>query len=238
MPPLAEKCIESWKRYCPDYEIKEWNERNFDVNYNEFVKQAYEAEKWAFVSDVARLYATYTEGGIYMDTDCELLKPIDEFLGLDAFSGFESPKLVPTAIMGSRKGHELFKELLDDYETRLFKLDNREYDMTPNTVTITNLLLERGLVLNNKLQNVANFTIYPTEYFCPQMSERGAFKFGENTYATHHFASSWIDKEGRKIGMKLEKIFGARIGRKLYNFSYVYRTCGVRGVCNKIRGKE
>ena len=89
-PELAEKCIESWKKFCPDYEIVEWNEGNFNINSNLYVKQAYEAKKYAFVTDYVRLYALYTQGGIYMDTDVMVLKPLDEYLNHEAFSGFES----------------------------------------------------------------------------------------------------------------------------------------------------
>ena len=96
LPPLAVKCIESWKKYLPDYEIKEWNESNFDLNYNDYVREAYEAKKWAFITDVVRLYAMVTEGGIYMDTDVEVLKPLDELLQYDAVSGFESSSRIPT----------------------------------------------------------------------------------------------------------------------------------------------
>ena len=97
LPPLAVKCIESWKKYLPDYEIKEWNESNFDLNYNDYVREAYEAKKWAFITDVVRLYAMVTEGGIYMDTDVEVLKPLDELLQYDAVSGFESSSRIRQA---------------------------------------------------------------------------------------------------------------------------------------------
>ena len=104
LPPLAVKCIESWKKYLPDYEIKEWNESNFDLNYNDYVREAYEAKKWAFITDVVRLYAMVTEGGIYMDTDVEVLKPLDELLQYDAVSGFESSSRIPPRDGGAGGG--------------------------------------------------------------------------------------------------------------------------------------
>ena len=104
MPPLAKKCIKSWKKYCPDYEIKEWNEDNFDLDMYPYAREAYDNRKFAFVTDVVRLYAIYTEGGIYMDTDVEVLKPLDSFLKHIAFSGYENDTLVPTGIMASEKG--------------------------------------------------------------------------------------------------------------------------------------
>lgn len=120
LPELALKCIESWKKYCPDYEIKEWNEESFDINMYIYARQAYDAKKWAFVSDVARLYVLYQEGGIYMDTDVELLKSIDCFLENDAFSGFEDKKSVPTGIMGAVKNNNVIKEFLDEYNEAFF----------------------------------------------------------------------------------------------------------------------
>ena len=98
LPPLALKCIASWKEYCPDYEIKEWNEDNFDLNCNAYVREAYEARKWAFITDYVRLYALVNEGGIYMDTDVEVLKPLDDLLCYDAVSGFESQTQIPTLL--------------------------------------------------------------------------------------------------------------------------------------------
>ena len=103
MNERSKKCLESWKKILPDYEIKEWNEDNFDINYNDFTKQAYENKKWAYLSDVVRLYALYTEGGIYMDTDVEIYKSLDEFLDLDGFIGFEDKHYLSTGTIGSKK---------------------------------------------------------------------------------------------------------------------------------------
>ena len=112
---LAQKCIDSWKKYCPDYEIKEWNESNFDLNSCDYVREAYQAKKWAFVTDYVRLYAMVTEGGIYMDTDVEVIRPLDSFLSNRAFSGFEDETNIPTGIMACEKGFPLFEELLEEY---------------------------------------------------------------------------------------------------------------------------
>ena len=242
MPPLALKCIASWKKYCPDYEIIEWNESNFDVNYNRFTREAYESKKWAFVSDVARLWALTEHGGIYMDTDCELIRPIDNLLDLDAVSGFEGGVLVTTALMGCTKGHELFVEMLTDYDDRQFKLPNGELNTTTNVSYITDTLLKYGLVLNNQLQTVRGFTLYPTDFFCPKNYGTGKLKITSNTYSIHHYSSSWQDeislrrKQRRNI---LCKFFGVKIGVKLYNAWHVFETGGLRGVFAKIRkGRE
>ena len=241
LPPLALECMESWKRYCPDYEIKEWNESNFDVDHNDYVREAFEAKKWAFVSDVARLSALVNHGGIYMDTDCELLRSIDDLLSLDALSGFETPDKIQTAFMGCKKDYTLFKDLLLDYDNRKFILPDGEYDVTTNVFTITNALLKRGLVLNNELQTVEGITIYPSDYFCPKDVHTEQVKITSNTYAIHHFDSSWWSDEQKKERLKkvrYKEIFGETLGSKLYTFLFIFRTGGVRGVFLKIKEKS
>ena len=202
LPHLVLKCIESWQKFCPDYEIKAWNESNFDVNVCAYVKEAYEMKKWAFVSDYARLWALVNFGGIYMDTDCELVKPIDAFLNLDAFSGFESDKGVPTAIMGVQKGHPLFVELLTRYTNRRFIQKDGSFDLTTNVKDITDACLSHGLVLDGTKQTICGFTLFPRDFFCPMdWKTHEMVAFTENTHAIHHFDASWKRPE-----TKIEKI--------------------------------
>ena len=128
--PLSEmemKCIASWRKNCPDYEIKRWDESNFDIHINQYVQEAYEAKKWAFVSDYARLYLLSEYGGIYMDTDVEIVQNLDRFLVHNAFTGFEDDNHIPTAIMGAEKGHRWIKYLLSYYDGRHFYRDNNSY---------------------------------------------------------------------------------------------------------------
>lgn len=171
------KCMESWKKYLPDYEIKEWNENNFDINYNQFTKEAYDKKKWAFVSDVIRLYALYTEGGVYLDTDVEVFKSLDEFLNEPAFTGFECDNFPVCATMGSTKGNVLIKELLDYY-------NGRSFEETTNTQIISNILGNKGIDRSkNEIQKVENISIYPTTYF----NDKGGY--------THHLMNgSWLEK--------------------------------------------
>ena len=136
-PDLIKNCMASWEKYLPEYEIVKWSEENFDVNCNQYVKEAYENKKWAFITDYVRLYALYNYGGVYLDSDVEVLKPIDEFLDNEAFSGFESRDTVPTAIMASVKGQRFMGELLHDYDNRKLILEDGSIDMTANTVVIT-----------------------------------------------------------------------------------------------------
>ena len=219
LPEQAIKCIQSWQKHCPDYEIIQWSEENFDINSNQYVKGAYEAKKWAFVSDYVRLYALVEHGGVYMDTDCEIIKPIDCFLKLEAFSGFQQKNEVPTAIMGCSKNQPFFKELLNSYNDRTFLLDNGEYDFTTNVSTITNACAQYGLKFNNKKQTISGFTLYPTEYFCPLNWQTGKLKKTNNTYAIHWFAGSWVD-EHRKVNM-LSKI--KYLTKKLLPFKMIQK---------------
>lgn len=179
-------CIESWKKYLPDYEIKEWNEDNFDINYNDFTRQTYEKKQYAFTSDVIRLYALYTEGGIYMDTDVEVYKPLDEFLNEPAFTGFEDINYPVTATLGAEKGNPVIKMMLDYYNCIDFKsydiwTDYIKYEET-NTCIMSNILGMLGVDRQrNEIQHIKHFTIYPQSYF---------FTKGEG-WTWHSFTGSW-----------------------------------------------
>lgn len=199
LPELAVKCIESWRRHCPDYEIIEWNEKNFDLNCNKYVKQAFECKKWAFITDYVRLYAMVTHGGIYMDTDVEVLKNLDIFLSNKAFSGFERENAIPTGIMACEKDFPLFKEFLYEYKERAFIKENGDMDLTTNVTAITNTCLKYGLNLNNQLQKINDFTLYPKDFFCPKNYETGKIECTKNTYTIHHFSGSWHTEKEKKF---------------------------------------
>lgn len=188
---LILKCIESWKKYCPDYEIIEWNEDNLDVNATLYTKQAYESKKWAFVSDYARLYALYHEGGIYFDTDIEVLKSIDKFLENDSFTGFESKDSPITAVMGAHPENQTIKALLDYYDTAKFINDDGTMNLLTNTHIITEDFINNGVKLNGKLQTIGNMTIYPQIVFCPNNFSRIFNKPSKKSYTIHHFDQSW-----------------------------------------------
>ena len=210
LPESARIYIESWKKYCPDYEIKEWNESNFDLNCNAYVHEAYEAQKWAFITDYVRLYAMVTEGGIYMDTDVEVTKPLDEFLHLRAFSGFEDEENIPTGIMACEKGFALFEELLHDYDNRHFRMEDGSYDVTTNVTAITELCKMHGFMPNNQKQSIDGFTVFPKDWFCPKDHRSGRIVLTENTHTIHHFAGSWHDQYTRRI-KAVEHFFKSRI---------------------------
>lgn len=219
LPSEAQKCIASWKKYLPDYEIKEWNENSFDVNCNNYVREAYENKKFAFVTDYVRLYALANDGGIYMDTDVEVLKSYDPFLHHKAFSGFENNNFVPTGMMASEKGGRWVTELLNEYQDRKFVNEDGSFDTTTNTVTITNNMVGHGLVLNNTYQDIPGIaTMYPSDYFCPKDHGTGEIKLTDNSVCIHHFACSWLPHKARflhKCKMIAIKIFGNKVVNKL-----------------------
>lgn len=219
LPELATKCIESWKKFLPDYDFVLWNEENFDVNSILYVKQAYENRKFAFVTDYVRLYALYTNGGVYMDTDVEVLKSYNEFLHHPAFSGFETDGNVPTGMMAAEKGSVWAKELLSYYDDKEFIKSNGEFDMTTNTSIITNYMLTKGIKLNNTYQEFTDLVVmYPSEYFCPKDHRTGEIKTTSNSYCIHHFAMSWIDPKVKRLSdtkKMLMKIIGVNTVNKM-----------------------
>ena len=220
MPKQALQCIESWKRIMPNYELKEWTENNFDIDSNLYVKQAYEARKFAFVTDYVRLYALYTEGGIYMDTDVEALKPYDPFLSHHAVSGFETDGNVPTGMMAAEKGAVWAKELLEGYANRTFIKEDGSFDITTNTDVITRYMLSKGLLLNNKYQDIPGLcTMYPAEYFCPKDHRTGKIKCTRRTVCIHHFAGSWLEHGFWKDLRHNTKVFLVKLfGEKYISF--------------------
>ena len=199
-PKLAEKCIKSWKKYCKDYEIIEWNEDNFDLSVcPQYVKDAFEAKKWAFITDYARLKILYENGGIYFDTDVEVIRKLDSLLNNKAFMGIERAhdcvKVASGLGIGCEKGFPLFKEIMDDYNTASFYNKDGTIDITTNTVRNTEILKKHGYVEENRIQNVADATIYPTEYFSPMDMTNGKMYKTKNTYSIHHYSLSWTTPE-------------------------------------------
>ena len=196
MPELAKKCIASWHEVMPDWEYKLWNEDNFDVNQVPYVKEAYEARKFAFVSDYVRLWALCNEGGVYLDTDVEAFKSFDDLLGHRAFAGFEGSKHVPlgTCVMASRASGEWVSEMLGHYQGRHFLQKDGSFDMTTNVQFITAKMREKGFVQNGKEQDYLDLHVFPTEYFCPRQTT-GEYLRTENTYCDHLGLGSWAESD-------------------------------------------
>ena len=174
-PTKTEEYISSWKKYCPDYEIREWNESNFDINENAYCREAYEAQKWAFVTDYVRLKVLYEYGGIYMDTDVEVVKNLDSLCVYDAVSGYESNTSISTGTMVSCQHNEWIGMLLDSYVDRHFIQKNGNMDTTTNVKTITSLTSEKyHLKLNGELTFFGNnMVILPFDYLCAKSWKNG-----------------------------------------------------------------
>ncbi len=222
LPPLAKKCIASWKKHLPEYEIKEWNEDNFDLDMFPYAREAYDNRKFAFVTDIVRLYALYNEGGIYMDTDVEVLKSLDGFLHHTAFSGFENETDVPTGIMASEKGGLWAKENLEYYNGRHFVKSDGSLDTTTNVTIITDYMVKKGLKQKNGYFDFPGLiTIYPKDYFCPKSYRDKKIYLTENTVTIHHFAGSWQPKKGKR---RVIYIFGSKTGDAIYHYYIKLRT--------------
>lgn len=220
-PKSVLKCIESWSKYCPEYTIKEWNESNIDIESIPYVQEAYLNKKWAFVSDYARLFALYNEGGIYMDTDCELVGHLDPFLDNTVFFGFESIHNISTAIIGSEKHTSIIQNLLLDYKNRKFVLDDNTLNTITNVEYTTHKLLDLGLCQNGELQKINGVSIYPIDYFSPKSIETYKITLTSNTVMIHHFDGSWHTK-GQKIKHKVQLLLGDNITQKLVQVKRVF----------------
>lgn len=201
LPKSAKKCIASWKKYLPDYEIKEWNEDNFDVNIIPYTHDAYEAKKYAFVSDYARFWILYHYGGVYFDTDVEVIKSLDDLIDNGAFMGWEKTSsdgissIAPGLGLAASKGQVFYKEVLDSFERLNFYKDDGDRNTYTMIPMVTDLLLQKGLRKDGDLQVVEDITIYPSDYLCPMDAVTGKVDFTSNTYTIHWYTMSWLPKK-------------------------------------------
>lgn len=213
LPKSAVACLESWRRFFPEYEIKRWDESNYDVDSIPYTKEAYAKKMYAFVSDYARFDILHNEGGIYFDTDVEVIRPMDDIVSAGPFLACESTKseaqsFVATGLgMGALKGMELIADIMKDYHSRTFSYRGDESE--PQTVTriVTNILQNHGFSghVNEKL-NIAGFTVYPEDYFCPVSTVDGRIRVTSNTRSIHYYEQSWqspLRKYGRSILLRL-----------------------------------
>lgn len=227
-PELAQKCLKSWKKYCPDYEILEWNEGNFDVSTApRYVQQAYEAKRWAFVTDYVRLRALTEMGGVYLDTDVEVLRPLDPYLKHKAFAGFEHPERVQTGLLACEKDFPLFRDFMAYYDTASFLREDGTPDVTTNVEILTRLCLARGMVCNDRFQVVDDLAIYPREVFCPVDFDTKKLKKTRKTVVIHWFSGSWHTEE------ELEAMRQEKLQQRRERSSNIRYTIG-----NKLFGEE
>ena len=210
-PKLAEKCIASWRKYCPDYEIIEWNEDNFDVNGNGYTRYCYDNQKWAFLSDYVRLAVVAEHGGLYFDTDVELLRKPDELLEYEAFYGFEINSRVNTGQgFGARANHATILAMRAEYE-KLHQDLNGDYPIVICTALNTEALLPFGLKLDGSRQNVAGAEIFPVVWFNPYDDPTGRLNVTKNTVSVHWYSKSWMSKKAilrSKLTKPFHRIFG------------------------------
>lgn len=199
LPDDVRKYIATWKKYCPDYEIKRWDESNFNVNQNDYCREAYQAKKWAFVTDYVRLKVLYDYGGFYMDTDVEICKSLEDLRQYNALSGYESPTHIPTGTMGARRNSKWIGFLLSYYDHAHFMQSDGTYDVTTNVETITRMTKEKyKLLLDGRFQIFGdNNALFPFDYLCAKDWMDGKVKKTKNTYTIHHFAGSWLSPMGK-----------------------------------------
>ena len=197
LPKSAQKCIESWKKYFPDYEIREWNEDNFDVNIVPYTSEAYVAQKYAFVSDYVRFWVLYQYGGVYFDTDVEVIKSMDDILGKGGFMGCEIDKgesffVNPGVGIAVEAHHSLYKELLGMYDGLSFYLENNKINPFAIVRITTEVLLRHGLQKESCIQNVQGITVYPADYFNPLDDATGRLNITVNTRSIHWYSKTWL----------------------------------------------
>lgn len=200
IPEMERTCIESWSKLLPEYQIMFWNESAFDVNSIDYVKQAYEQKKYAFVSDYVRMYALYTYGGVYFDTDVEVISDITKYLENDVFIGFENKTMIGTGIIGAKKGSKILEQMLDYYKNRSFIDKNGNIDTTTNVQILTDMLLKIGFEKQNREQELSGIHVYERDIFCPKKMDDGTFRTTERTVTIHHFSGSWLTDKEKKRG--------------------------------------
>lgn len=216
-PAIVLHCIESWKKYMPDYEIIEWNEENYDVHKAAFMEEAYAHKKWAFVSDYARFDILNEYGGIYVDTDVEFLKPIPEdILNQTAFTGYESAGTVnPGLIYAAVPSFPITKEILEKYNAMHFIVNGNMVYKTVNMVTME-VLLSHAELRHGTFQIVDGLAIYPYAFFCGYNQDVMEYDIHPETISVHHYAGTWMDKSlKRQVQTIIKKVLGIEVYKKL-----------------------
>lgn len=216
-PKLAQKCIASWKKFCPDYEIIEWNEENYDMNENAYVRYCYENKKWAFLSDYVRLAVVCREGGIYFDTDVEVIAPVDGLLAHEAFYAFENSSYVATGLgFGAEAHHVTIEKMLEEYAAFVPK-SGEPFAFTGCPTLNTRALLPLGLELNGEYQTVAGAMILPQDYMNPYEDATGRLNKTENTISIHWYSKSALSRSAI-IRSNITRVFHRLFGVNCFDF--------------------
>ena len=226
LPEFAVKCIDSWRKYMPDYEIKEWNESNFDVNIIPYTKEAYEAKKYAFVSDYARFWILYKFGGVYFDTDVEVIRPLNKIIERGAFMGCEIDgqdphygdiAVAPGLGLAVEAEHQVYKAILEKYAELRFFNEDGSLDTTTVVQHTTRVLKQFGLQNIKGIQDIDGIYIYPQCYFNPFDDATGRLNKTSNTYTIHWFSKTWLNVSPARqwLSRMAHRIFGVTFTTKL-----------------------
>ncbi len=249
-PQQVLDCMNSWKVKCPDYKIIEWNESNYDFSRSPlYVRQAYEKKKWAFVTDYVRLQVIYENGGIYLDTDIELVKNLDDLLSHSAYFGFQGETEIATGLgFGAEKGCRILLEMMQDYQDIPFILPDGSMDLIPCPKRNTTAFLRRGLVPDGTEQELeGGIHIFPKPFFCPIDYKTGKMELTENTYSIHHYFASWhgkgdmlLDKKRKEFIQRYGESEGQRrvkMWERRHKLLLVIMNNGVAGTFSKIKAR-
>lgn len=233
--------MESWRKFLPDYKIKEWNETNFDVHCCKYVEEAFNAKKWAFVSDYARFFALYKEGGIYFDTDIEVLKSFDDLTECNSFFGFSSPDSLTLPVFGSDCNQNCIRDILEYYNTRKFLNEDGSFDTTTIEITAKKILVEKyNLQMDGSYQELKEgIKIYPKEFLYSTDWRTGVVEMTPQLHVIHYAEASWLPDDARKKTArrrKLIKRYGIKIGGVIDDGITYYQLHGAKKCLEKIVG--
>ena len=229
IPKDDQACIDSWKSLMPDYEIKRWDETNFDITVCDYTRKAAEAKKWAYVSDCARFIILQREGGFFLDTDVMAVRSFDDLRSERCFFGMERPNfsVAPGLIIGAEPDHPCIREMMEGYLGREFINPDLVSDAPTSPVYATQILKQYGFIPENRLQKLGDVTVYPYEYFAPMDIATGQTDCTQNTYSIHIYSASWLPTEEnlwRKRRLSLIRKFGEKNGKRVYLIlSFPYR---------------
>ena len=220
MPDLALKCIESWKKFCPDYEIKLWNEKNYDVTKNQYMYETYKSGKFGFTADFARLDVIYEYGGIYLDTDVELIKPIDNILNNHAFMGFETERTVALGLgFGAEAGNQIIYEMREVYKNERFIKPDGTLNLIPSPSYQTRVLKVHGLNSLGEEQIIDDLChVYPKTVFNPCDMDTMKIDITSSTVSIHHYMQSWAttsQKRNTKLFAVISRVFGKKLAYRI-----------------------
>lgn len=239
LPESTLKYIESWKKYCPGYEIKRWDETNFDLEFCDYVREAYKARRWAFVSDVARVWVLANHGGVYFDTDVELLKPLEPLMQYQGFTAFESKFQIGMGILACEAGSPVFREFLEMYKGEHFRMPDGSFNTDVIGRRFKNICLKYGFVPDNTLQTIKDITILPKDFFYPSDPVTKEFKITDNTYTIHYYDASWVspvDIYGRTQQEKF-KFVPKKFRPGFTRFVGILKYEGMKGLCSELLEK-